>query len=248
MILYFTGTGNSRHVAKLLAAALDDELVSINAYLQAGRPGAFASDRPYVFVAPTYAWQLPHVVQEFLRKAAFSGSSDAYFVLTCGDGVGNAAQGARKLCRKAGLRFCGLAPVVMPENYIALYPVPYEEEAREIIDAADPAIDAVAACIREGRELPAQSINLSGRLKSSAVNAAFYAFVVSDRGFRSTYTCVGCGDCASLCPLNNISMQEGKPVWNGNCTHCMSCICACPTGAIEYRDKTQGRPRYYLDD
>ena len=30
MVLYFTGTGNSRYAASLLADALDDELISLN--------------------------------------------------------------------------------------------------------------------------------------------------------------------------------------------------------------------------
>ncbi|MDU1855461.1 MAG: flavodoxin, partial [Clostridium baratii] len=31
-----------------------------------------------------------------------------------------------------------------------------------------------------------------------------------------------------------------------NCTHCMACICGCPVQAIEYKNKTKGRNRYYL--
>ena len=30
MILYFTGTGNSRHIARLISKEIDDEIISIN--------------------------------------------------------------------------------------------------------------------------------------------------------------------------------------------------------------------------
>jgi LysM repeat protein len=40
-------------------------------------------------------------------------------------------------------------------------------------------------------------------------------------------------------------LAEGKPQWGRNCTHCMACICACPSEAIEYKNKSKGKPRYY---
>ena len=39
---------------------------------------------------------------------------------------------------------------------------------------------------------------------------------------------------------NNIKIQNGKPVWGKDCTHCMACICHCPTEAIEYGKKSVG--------
>mgnify|MGYP002728531920 CR=1 FL=1 len=59
--------------------------------------------------------------------------------------------------------------------------------------------------------------------------------------------CIGCGKCAKMCPLNNIKLKNSKPVWGKNCTHCMACICLCPTEAIEYGKKSVGKPRYHLD-
>lgn len=49
------------------------------------------------------------------------------------------------------------------------------------------------------------------------------------------------------CPLNNIKLINGKPVWNKNCTHCMACICYCPVKAIEYGKKSKNKPRYYFE-
>jgi len=46
------------------------------------------------------------------------------------------------------------------------------------------------------------------------------------------------------CPLNNIHLKENKPVWDKECTHCMACICKCPTEAIEYGKNSVGKVRY----
>ena len=59
--------------------------------------------------------------------------------------------------------------------------------------------------------------------------------------------CIGCGKCVELCPLNNIRLENGKPVWGKNCTHCMACICYCPKEAIEYGEKSKGKPRYHVE-
>lgn len=154
MILYFSGTGNSQWAARRLAEALDDEVVSINCIMKEGTSAPLRSRKPFVFVAPTYAWRLPRVVDRWIRGASFAGSNDAYFVLTCGGSVGNAAAYAQKLCAGVGLRFRGLASVLMPENYLALYDTPDEAECRALIERAKPRIDEVADLVRRGEPLP----------------------------------------------------------------------------------------------
>ena len=92
---------------------------------------------------------------------------------------------------------------------------------------------ATAACLHRGR---------SRRL----VNPVFYRTFVKADAFAAGEGCTGCGNCARLCPLGNISMR-GRPEWGGDCTHCMACICHCPAAAIEYGRKSVGRRRYHLD-
>ena len=82
---------------------------------------------------------------------------------------------------------------------------------------------------------------------SGPVNPIFYSFFVKANAFTAGDACIGCGHCAGLCPTNSITIQNGKPVWGGDCTHCMACICYCPTKAIEYGKKSQGKPRYQFE-
>ena len=141
MILFFTGTGNSRYCAQMLADKLDDEVLDAFPFLRDGAAPDLFSDRPWVFVAPTYGWQLPRVFAQLIRSGRFRGSRDAYFVMTCGGDIGNAAAKNRKLCTEAGLCDRGTLEVVMPENYIAMYDVPGEAEARDLVAAARPVIE-----------------------------------------------------------------------------------------------------------
>ena len=244
MILCFSGTGNSLYAAKRIGAVTGDEVISVNALIKRGEKAVFDSDKPYVFVCPTYAWRIPRIFASFIREAALRGSRSAYFVMTCGDDAGNASQYIKSLCRDKELDFMGLAPVVMPENYIALFDVPDRTNADAIIGKAEPVIQAAAVRIRDGAPLQAIPIGLRDRFMSSVVNPVFYAFIVKAKGFYTVASCTGCGVCVKLCPLNNIRLESGRPVWGSKCTHCMACICRCPAGAIEYKRNSQGKPRY----
>lgn len=249
MILYFSGTGNSQFVAlQLSQITADNEVVSINQYLKAGRKITIHSKGPLVFVAPTYCWRLPKVVEQWIMETNFKGSRDVYFVLTCGGSCGNAAVYAEKLCVKKGLRFRGLEQVVMPENYLAMFPTPSETECQAIMENSKPCIASLAERIQAGQSFSKPSVSLIGKLESGPVNPLFYALFVHDKGFTVSDRCISCEKCAFRCPLNNIAMAEGKPAWKGHCTHCMACIGGCPTEAIEYKTKSKDQHRHYIMD
>lgn len=244
MIVYFTGTGNSRYCAQMLADHLGDERIDSFHFIRDGIAAELLSDRPWVFVAPAYAWRVPRIFADFIHSGSFSGSREAYFVMTCGDEIGNAAAFNQALCKEKGLIYKGTLPVVMPENYIALYGAPEKAEAIKIVDAAVPSLESGIACIREDRDFPVSKAGAVDRLKSGVINAAFYRFVVKADKFIVSDACVGCGKCAERCVLKNIELRGGKPVWGGRCTHCMACICGCPASAIEYGKTSVGKPRY----
>lgn len=244
MILYYSGTGNSRYCAKMLARLLNDEAVDAFPYLREGTAPRLYSDKPWVFVCPTYSWQIPHVFRDLLLSAELSGNSDAYFVMSCGSDIGNAGESNIVLCAKLGMSYHGSAEIIMPENYIAMFEAPETAEALEIIRRAEPSIKAAADTILKLGDIPCRKISFTDRLKSGIVNVGFNRFQISAKPFKVSDACISCGKCEAGCPLGNISLMDGKPVWGKRCTHCMSCICACPTEAIEYGRISAGKARY----
>lgn len=246
MVFVFSGTGNSLHVARRIAAALGQEVRSVNDAL-AGRglaTAGLAPSEPLVFVSPTYAWRLPRVVRDWIECTEFGPAREAYFVLTCGGEIGNAASYLDALCRRKRLAYRGCAQVVMPDNYVVLFEAPSDDEARRIVAEADGAVDLVAQRIARGDDLVPPKATLAARIKSGPVNALFYAAYVKSLKPSATDACVGCGACVALCPLGNIALEDGKPVWGARCTHCMACVSGCPQGAVECGEHTRGRRRY----
>ena len=246
MILYFSGTGNSRHAALQLAAALNDTARSIHTDLLQGC--TLEDARPLIVCAPIYAWRMANVMADYLRRCTFAGSGDVYFVLTCGSSMGNAPAYCRDLCSELSLRCRGVAKLVMPENYVAMFPVPDAPTAVRIVRAADRRLAQLADYIRADRDFPKAKVSLGGRFLSKCVNTGFYKYYVGDKKFRTTDGCIGCGKCAQVCPLGNIRLTDSRPVWQGNCTHCMACICHCPTTAIEHGKASVGKRRYTCPD
>ena len=247
MILYYTGTGNSRYAAELLGHRLNDTVRDCTPFMQGGTTPRFHSVTPWVFVCPTYAWQIPHIFADFLTRCHFSGSRQAYFVMTCGGEIHNAPETNRKLCTRLGLEYMGTAEIVMPENYIAMFNAPQPDEARKIVVNAEPSIECAIAAIQSDRHFASPRSNLYDRFMSSAVNPLFYPLFVKANAFTVSSACIGCGQCVRRCPTNNITLHDGKPVWGKDCTHCMACICYCPAEAIEYGKKSLGKPRYHFE-
>lgn len=245
MILYFSGTGNSRYVAQAISAIIQDEIISLNNYIKRDSKDIIKSDAPLVFVTPTYAWRIPRVVERFISKAHFEGNNKAYFILTCGEDTGNSVQYVKKLCKEKKFEFMGFASVVMPENYIALFDVPGKAQANIIINSAAIIIENIANYIKKNLPLPAEKVSFKGKVMSGMVNPIFYLVCVKSKKFYTTEKCNYCKKCAELCPLNNVNFAEDKPHWGKTCTHCMACICGCPNAAIEYGRHTVNKMRYY---
>ena len=247
MVLYFSGTGNSKYVAKRIADALGDTLLSMNERIKMGNTSAVACGERLVIVAPTYAWRIPRIVRDWLLKTDLPDARQAWFVMTCGSEIGNAAKFNRKLCQAKGLAYRGTAQIIMPENYIAMFNAPQADEARKIVANAEPSIEHAIAAIRAERHFASPRSNLYDRFMSSAVNPIFYPLFVKSNAFTTSSKCAGCGQCVSLCPMNNIALKDGKPSWGKDCTHCMACICYCPAEAIEYGKKSLGKPKYHFE-
>ena len=134
MVLYFTGTGNSRYLARRIAEGLDMPLYDLNTCIKAGDTAPVQTGQDVVLVTPTYAWRIPRVVSQWLGNTELTGAERIWFVMDCGSEIGNAAKYNRQLAAQKHLRYMGTAQIIMPENYIAMFHAPQAEEARRIVE------------------------------------------------------------------------------------------------------------------
>jgi len=69
-----------------------------------------------------------------------------------------------------------------------------------------------------------------------------------DYGFKCDDKCNRCGICSKVCPVRNIKMVDGRPVWQHHCEQCFACLQWCPKEAIQFGSRTSHGKRYHHSD
>lgn len=244
MILYFTGTGNSRFVAKGLSEKLGDEAISLNTVLKENLPPFFESEHPFVVVSPVYAWRFPRIIEKLLERAEFRGSRELYCVGTMASQSGDADKYCAQAIEGKGMVFMGYRGVEMPSNFLPGGHMPSEDLVASTLTKAIPAIEEIAGIIRSGDKLSKTDKTRLSWLLSGFVNNGFNKYMVSRQEFVVEPTCSSCGLCEKLCPTNNITIDSGKPIFSNKCICCYACIQHCPKEAINIGTQTRDSGRY----
>ena len=246
MVLYFSATGNTEYIAAELAKQLGDPCINLLDRVKQNDHSPLHSDTPFIICAPVYVCEMPRFLSKYLNEQTFSGSKEVYFIFTSGGYCGISGVLAKSLFKKKGMNYRGHAEFKMPRNYVAsdAYAMLSPEETAERILESRARVTGVAADIRAGKNLTARHVFLFETLITVPFNPVWCKFKLRARDFHTTDKCIGCGKCDKLCPLNNITLKDGKPVWGDACTHCMACIGNCPTEAIEYGSITQNKEKY----
>lgn len=254
MILYFSATGNSEHVARRIAAATDDRVMSIERF-DAEAFHLAVTESPYQlgFVAPVYACGLPTPMIEFLKTVDLSDGADAnggkqpytFYVSTYGSTTGQSAKFARDLLRERGLELHAAMSVKMPDTWTPVFDLSDSQKVEGINRAAEAQIDAVIEAVRERR---------TGDMMRHRVplfaSCAYHAFGLPRMQQTSKFAvdadrCIDGGLCAKRCPMAAIEMRDGLPVWaKPECAACLRCLHCCPKFAISRGKRTAAHGQY----
>lgn len=251
MILWYSGCGNSRFVADTLAHELgDSNMVFIPEATRNNTPLDFDQDEALGIVFPVYSWSVPKLVSEFLRTACFKGKPAYIFAaVTCGDETGLTERHLRKDLSKQDLKLDAFFSFQMPETYVNLpgFKLDTTENAQLKINGTRESLKEAVKLINERTKGNFDRLKGgSSYLKSNILKHLFYGLLITDRKFHVSDACIGCGICAKNCPLQNITLQNDRPKWNGHCTNCMSCYHRCPKNAINFGKGTLGKGQYYF--
>ncbi len=252
MIFYFSGTGNSEAVAKAIAEGVGEKAKLITS-VDASGIADDGSDWGLVF--PVYSWGVPAPVEEFLShlpeptvRSLKKRDAFIWVVMTCGDETGNAPAVIERMLGRRGLSAAAIMSVIMPNTYVLLpgFGTDSYELSQSKLNAARERINHIVEALRQ-HERGVDVVRGSWpRLKTALVYPLFRRWGINPSKWKSNETCVSCGECERRCPMKNISLTDGHPVWGDNCVSCLACYHYCPVKAIDYGSATKKKGQYHF--
>ena len=245
-IYYFTGTGNSLKIARVLAEKLEDcELIPIAKVWERENLGSASEKVGFIF--PLYYSGLPKIVYDFINKIDLSKSNYFFTVITsAGDINEQPLQQLEKILKTKAKRLSAGFLITMPSNYIIGYDVHSEERQKEFFEKAIEEVELISEIIKDKRENLNQDIFEKDVSGSERFNYKFREEVYeSDKSFYADENCSKCGICEKICPVNNIILIEGIPQWQHKCQQCLACINFCPEKSIQFGIETLKTQRYH---
>ena len=241
MIYYFSATGNSKYVAEILGERLGEKTVDIRS-VSKEEICKITIEQGEVFglVTPTYYWGLPVIVADFLKNAEISlkGKKYLFLVATYGTVTGQLAYQAQSIMNKKGMPFDAFFGIKTVDNYVPLFSViDTEANKAKIKESKDQALVALEKIKSRQTGLKMPDSIFFG------LSAAVYQSYERKRKTKNFFvedSCVGCGECAFVCPINAIELKGGKPAWvKEKCVLCLGCLHHCPNGSINYIKKNK---------
>lgn len=249
MIFYFSGTGNSKHIADKLANSTGERLVYITENVIAKNEIYYIEENGRIgFVFPVYWYCMPKIVEKFIVQLKLSGYQKQYVyaLTTYGIAAGNVMNRLIQILCNKQVHLNGIFGVLMVDNYVVGYNVANAEKQRSILQNAEVETDKIMSMI----ECRVHTEYIKKGILRFVTPITGYAYRKANhtKKFFATQECNGCKQCESSCPCNTIKMIEGKPVWIGECTFCLKCINGCKQSAIQYGKFTAKRDRYQYNE
>lgn len=247
-IIYFTGTGNSLSIARLLAAKLPQaDVISVNEMLHESIPLIKTDACGFVF--PVYCQDMPEIVKRLVKKLKFDRDTYIFAVATHNGDPGYSHFTLDRLLKKKGQCLKAGFAVLMPGNSINPYNMNNETEVGQRLMMAASNVEKISSCIANRDFLPFEGSNsIRKRLKGLRNKARFKFKYRVHKKFWVTTACNLCGICARICPENNITIGSDSVLWGNHCQMCFACIHWCPQQAIQNGANTINRKRYHHPD
>jgi len=242
-LVYFSGTGGVERIADSFESDLRNrglDIAKINLDGSKAADGIYNRPLPedtelLILIYPVYACDAPQIIYDWLAQAADSWPRSSRLktsvISVSGGGEVWPNTGCRmELCKtieKHGFQVVYEKMMVMPANCIT----PTKDQLSMWLIKAIPEKTAkILDSILSGKFRRIRFIR--GPVKRFLAKSSKKGFSQFAQGLEITSKCNGCGFCSTNCPVSNIAIEDGKPVFSNKCTMCLRCIYNCPRKAL----------------
>lgn len=269
-IYYFSGTGNSLHVAKELQKRIPKaRLIPILSLVD--KESVITNAETVGFVFPHYASSLPKTVHAFIETLDLGSAGYLFAIATRGRTKTMAFAEIDKILLGKGRRLDSHFVFTMPsgsEPLVKGYASQITEERIHRLESEMLArLDSIQRIFvdqkisREedtGATPPPRFLAPFVPLIElvSPLLVPLGKMVETSFDFYCDEKCTGCGVCEDVCLAEKVQMVDGRPVWQeaAKCHGCFACLNFCPEESIQVESKwylqsyTEQNGRYHHPD
>lgn len=254
-IYYFSGTGNSLHVANELQKRIPEtKLIPMVSLLNQNIIENSAETVGLVF--PIHLAMAPVPVRKFLKKLDLRSAEYIFAIATRAGSQHRAFNDLEKILKKSGKGLDSYFTLNMASNdpkFEGWHPAT-EEEIAVLESEVQNNLDQIQKIVLNKEKSRKKDTTFTVHVPVFSILSLFLPFLnrFYDVEFYSDSKCVGCGTCEKVCLSGKIKMIDEKPVWQKDvqCFFCHACLNYCPEQAVQIKSKvslksyTQENGRY----
>jgi Pyruvate/2-oxoacid:ferredoxin oxidoreductase delta subunit len=197
-----------------------------------------------VFVYPVHNYDMPHMVQNFIKSIEIEKSAFYAGIITHGGDKGNALFTLKDLLANKGINLHYGNDLLMPVNSRIMYGMVTDKIEERLNNSEEKLKNQIATDIHNG-------INNANSIRKNRIVKAMTNIV--DKPFlRSRFTpsvqsenCISCGICQKVCPVDNVVIREEGAFIETHCEACLTCMHWCPEVAIGFGKRTVKKEQQY---
>jgi NAD-dependent dihydropyrimidine dehydrogenase PreA subunit/flavodoxin len=241
----FSGTGNTWWVARQIAAALNQQGITAEAFsiekLSREEIEDLVHRADTIGIGyPIYASDAPLLVQDFVHNLPISEPpKPALVFVTQMEWSGNGAWLLHHSLESRGYRVRWAVEFKMPNNIgMHIFPVPstpnftkFTPKLAKATNRARRLAESIAAEQEwiQGKGVINNALSLLQRLPWRLA----LKWTQTHTWSVDAEKCTRCGRCERICPVENIKLDPGGlPIWSDQCNLCLRCFNYCPEQAI----------------
>jgi ferredoxin len=247
-IYYFSGTGNSLHVAKELQKQIpNSSLEPIVSYLK--KDVAVAKGETVGFVFPIHGMTVPIPVRKLIKEIDLRSTKYIFAVATRGGTKCFAANVIEKILKKKGKKLNSFFILTIANNdpKLGYFEIPTKKEIAQIDSKIQNRIKSIKEIIINREKYRKKDTNgvsfpfikpIRFLLERLILIGMKYAEHQGGKDyFYSDSKCTGCEICQKVCLSGMIKMVKDKPLWQKNikCYFCYACLNYCPVQSVQIK-------------
>lgn len=246
VLYFFSGTGNTLYLARKIQDLTSATLIPIASTVN--DQSIAIQTECLGIITPVYYADLPNIVKVFLHKLSKLETTYIFLVVNYGGGFGHAVTTAKEIVTQRGGEIAMVYSIHMPQNAF-LKP---SEKPGDLYARAEKVLSTIPNVVSHKQTGKISTNRFADSLQGVlyAISKPMYrkhllklaaldhdasieeTIYKADRTFLVNAQCNGCGTCVRVCPVENITIVEGKPHWLQHCENCLACYTWCPQKAI----------------